>query len=243
MPISEVLPIYSAVIPMMNEEANVPALLDELCQVLEPLGLYEVIVVDDGSTDRTWEVLGEARTRHPALRRVRLGRNCGQSAALSAGLARVRGQIVMTMDGDLQNDPCDIPKLLEQLDGGADVCLTWRSNRQDSAFRRWQAKVGNGFRNRLLGSDIRDTGSQLRAFRVECLQGLPQFVGMHRFMGNIFLMAGCKVVQIPTNHRSRRAGKTKYGFGNRAWRGLCDVLGVRWLRMRHIQAPVASEDH
>lgn len=243
MPIPEVLAIYSVVIPMKNEEENVPALLQELCQVLEPLGPYEVIVVDDGSTDRTWEVLGEARTCHPALRRVRLDRNCGQSAALTVGLARVRGQIVITMDGDLQNDPRDIPKLLEQLDRGADVCLTWRSDRQDTRFRRWQSVVGNGVRNRLLGSDIRDTGSQLRAFRAECLQSLPQFVGMHRFMGNLFLMAGRKVVQIPTQHRTRRAGKTKYGLSNRAWRGLCDVLGVRWLRARFIHAPVASEDN
>ena len=178
----------------------------------------------------------------PELRAVRLDRNHGQSTALWAGLERVRGAIVITMDGDCQNDPNDIPKLLAEIEGGADVCLTWRANRQDSWWRRVQSRVGNGVRNWVLASSIIDTGSQLRAFRAACRDGLIPFDGMHRFMGNLFMMHGCRVAQIPTNHRARRAGVAKYGMRGRTIRGLKDVLAVRWMRGRTIRYGVEHDE-
>jgi len=239
---ARVTPDFSVVIPMKNEEANVASLLEELQAVLESLGTYEIIVVDDGSTDGTWGVLCARKERTPALRPVKLDQNYGQSAALWTGLKRVRGRVVITMDGDMQNDPNDVPRLLAELEKGADVCLTYRARRQDTWARKVQSRIGNGMRNWLLHSDIRDTGSQLRAFHVRCLEDLPHFVGMHRFLGNLFLMRGCRVTQIPTHHRSRRAGVAKYGIGNRTWRGLKDLLGVRWMGQRMIRCRVERED-
>jgi glycosyltransferase involved in cell wall biosynthesis len=227
---------------MKNEEGNVVPLLTELADVLESLGSYEIIVVDDGSTDGTWAALQEQKRRLPTLRLVKFDRNYGQSAALWAGFKRVRGRIVITMDGDMQSDPCDIARMSVELEKGADVCLTYRVERQDSWARRFQSLVGNGMRNRLLRSDIRDTGSQLRAFHARCLENLPHFIGMHRFIGNLFLMCGRRVVQIPTRHRRRHAGAAKYGMGNRMWRGLKDLLAVRWMAQRTIRYKVEHED-
>jgi dolichol-phosphate mannosyltransferase len=232
---------YSAVIPMKNEEGNVAPLVEELAGILGGLATYEIIIVDDGSTDGTWAKLTELQTRFPALRPVKLDRNYGQSTGLWAGLVRARGRVILTMDGDMQNDPNDIPKILKELQRGADVCLTWRQNRQDTWSRRVQSRIGNGVRNWMLGSRIIDTGSQLRAFRTECIRDLTPFNGMHRFMGNLFEMRGYRIVQIPTHHRARRAGVAKYGMGNRAMRGLKDVLGVRWLKQRVVQYGVEKE--
>jgi dolichol-phosphate mannosyltransferase len=236
-------PFLSVVIPMKNEEGNVAPLLDELCEILDGLASYEVIAVDDGSTDETWRVLRDQKSRRPGhLRLVRLDRNYGQSTGFWAGLSRVRGEVVVMMDGDRQNDPHDIPKLLAEIEKGADVCQTWRADRQDSGFRKFQSRIGNGVRNWLLSSSIRDTGSQLRAFRAHCLKDLPRFEGMHRFMCNLFLMRGYKIVEVPTHHRSREAGATKYGIGNRMWRGIRDVFGMRWLARRTILYGVEQED-
>lgn len=231
----------SIVIPMKNEEDNVGPLISELAEVVEKIGSYEIIVVDDGSIDGTWGRLEAIRGQMPTLRPVKLDRNYGQSTGFWTGLKRVRGRIVITMDGDMQNDPHDIPLLLAELNKGADVCLTWRANRQDTWSRRMQSKIGNGMRNWLLSSDIKDTGSQLRAFHACCLDDLPSFEGMHRFMGNLFTLRGYKVVQIPTSHRSRHSGTAKYGMGNRALRGLKDLLGVRWLGKRMIRGKVETE--
>lgn len=238
---SDSSPYLSIVIPVKNEEGNVVPLLEELLRVVGHLGSFEIIVVDDGSTDGTWRRLEEQKSRIPELRLVRLDRNYGQSTAFWAGLKRARGQILVTMDGDMQNDPHDIPRLLEELKKGVDVCLTWRANRQDTWFKKVQSRIGNGFRNYLLASDIIDTGSQLRAYYSYCLEDLSHFNGMHRFMGNLFAMRGYKIAQIPTNHRGRRAGTTKYGMANRALRGLRDVLGVRWLSGRVIKFKVKEE--
>ncbi len=230
---------------MQNEEENVAPLLEELWQVLSDLDKpFETLVVDDGSTDGTWAVLERMQSELGGmgqLRIIQLAENRGQSTAFWAGLSRVRGDVVVMMDGDMQNDPHDIGKLLEALDQGADVCLTWRADRQDTKFKKIQSKIGNGFRNWLLKSQIRDTGSQLRAFRSECLSDLPHFNGMHRFMGNLFIAMGWKIVEVPTHHRARQAGVTKYGLGNRALRGFKDVLGVRWLTSRAVRYKVGRE--
>ena len=236
-------PEISVVIPLKDEKDNVRPLLEELRGVLDTIGRSaEIIVVDDGSADGTWDILGEMTGTIQGLRRVRFARNRGQSAAFWAGMSRARGAVTITMDGDMQNDPNDIPTLLAEIDKGADVCLTWRANRQDTRSKKIQSRIGNGFRNWLLSSDIRDTGSQLRAFRTCCLRDFTPFEGMHRFMGNLFIMRGCRIVQVPTNHRGRRAGKTKYGLGNRIWRGLYDLIGVRWLASRCVRYQVREED-
>ena len=132
--------------------------------------------------------------------------------------------------------------LLKELDAGADVCLTWRENRREGWYRRIQSRIGNGARNRLLGSCIRDIGSQLRAFRAACVEDLVHFDGMHRFMGNLFLMRGCRLAEVPVRHRPRHAGTTSYGMWNRALRGLKDLLGVRWLGQRAIRYGVTDEN-
>lgn len=236
-------PEITVVIPVKDERDNVRPLLEELREVLDPIDRsWEVLVVDDGSTDGTWETLCALREEIAGLRLLRFRENRGQSAAFWAGLQRVGGPLAVMMDGDMQNDPHDIPNLLERIDDGADVCLTWRANRQDSWSKKIQSRIGNGFRNFFLKSHIRDTGSQLRAFRTSCLRDFTPFNGMHRFMGNLFLMRGCRVVQVPTNHRGRRSGKTKYGLGNRAWRGLMDLIGVRWLASRCLRYEVSEED-
>jgi dolichol-phosphate mannosyltransferase len=240
-PMTDPSPYLSVVIPLKNEEGNVAPLLDELREAIRNLGTFEIIAVDDGSTDATWRILEEQKARIPELRLVRLDRNYGQSAGFWAGLKRARGRVLVTMDGDMQNDPHDIPLLLAELQKGADVCLTYRANRQDTRFKKIQSRIGNGFRNWLLGSNVIDTGSQLRAYYARCLEDLTPFNGMHRFMGNLFLMRGYKVAQVPTNHRGRRSGTTKYGMANRAFRGLRDVLGMRWLRDRLIQVGVKEE--
>lgn len=233
---------FSIVIPMKNEEENVAPLLGELVGVMEPLGSFEVIAVDDGSTDGTFRALQSARQRFPQLRTIKLDKNYGQSAALCTALTRAKGKIVITMDGDMQSDPHDIPKLLSEIAKGADACLTYRARRQDNAARRFQSLVGNGMRNWILRSNIRDTGSQLRAFKASFIADLPRFVGMHRFIGDLLRMCGCRIVQIPTNHRSRHRGVAKYGMGNRIWRGLRDLLAVRWMSQRMIRCKVESED-
>jgi dolichol-phosphate mannosyltransferase len=234
-------PRLSIVIPLKNEQDNVVPLIQEVQQAVEPLGTYEILAIDDGSTDNTWNTLVELKKTIPALRCLKHDRNHGQSAGLWTGLKNAVGEIIITMDGDRQNDPNDIPQLLAELEKGADVCLTYRANRQDSWSKKVQSKIGNKFRNSLLGSDIRDTGSQLRAFRADCIDNLPNFNGMHRFMGNLFLMGGFKLAQVPTHHRARVAGVSNYSMANRAFRGLKDVWGVRWLSQRAIRPKVAEE--
>lgn len=234
-------PEISVVIPLKDEEENVRPLLEELDTVLASLSLpSEVVAVDDGSTDGTWQALEACKAQMPRLRMIRLDRNYGQSTGFWAGMKNARGRIIVTMDGDMQNDPHDIPKLLSEIKKGADACLTIRANRQDTKWKKMQSRIGNGFRNHFLQSEIADTGSQLRAVKAEFIEDLPPFEGMHRFMGNLYMMRGCKIAQVNTNHRGRRSGTSKYNAANRAWRGLKDLFGVAWLRQRQIRYGVAQ---
>ncbi len=232
---SETAPTLSIVFPVLNEEDNIVPLIEEIQEVLGDRTDYEIVVVDDGSTDRTLENLQSISARVSDLHVLQLKENRGQSTALGVGLNHAVGKIIVMMDGDRQNDPHDIDRLLEEINKGADVCLTYRAKRSDTAWKKFQSKIANAVRNWILASDVRDTGSQLRAFRRECLKDLPCFDGMHRFMGNLMLMRGFKVVQIATHHRPRPSGKSKYGMRNRAWRGLKDLMGVRWLGGRAIR--------
>ncbi len=231
----------SIIAPAHNEEDNVGPLVAEIDAALTVLSLrYEVIIVDDGSTDRTAERLRSLTPRHPSLRIIRMsdtppGRGNGQSAAFHAGLRASRGPIIALLDADLQNDPADLPRLLEVMQTtGADMVQGDRSaNRRDTFGRRVASWVGRTFRTCLLGDTIRDTGCSLRLMRREVALKIPlEFCGMHRFIPVTARHLGYTVVETPVSHRPRVAGQAKYGVFNRAIPGLVDCLAVRWMHRR-----------
>jgi dolichol-phosphate mannosyltransferase len=223
-------PHLSIVIPVFNEEGNVSQLQSELASALAGLS-YELIFVDDGSTDNT--VLKIARKE--GVRIVQFEKNAGQSAALYAGLQAGRGEVLALIDGDLQNDPRDIPRLLLEIERGADLVCGYRAKRKDTWFIRIQSRIANSIRSRFTRDGVRDTGCTLKAMRRECREALVPFYGMHRFIPALIKGFGYKVVEIPVNHRARKSGFSKYNFGNRALRATIDMFGVRWLLTRQIR--------
>jgi dolichol-phosphate mannosyltransferase len=226
--------ILSVVIPVCNEEENVPALVEKLSAVLEGLrGGAEILFVDDGSTDTTLDLLRKAQQTHPQIRVVRFKRNQGQTAAMAAGFRLATGAAVVTLDGDLQNDPADIPRLVEMLKDWDVVCGV-RARRQDGAWKRFSSRIANGYRNWMTGDDIIDTGCTLRAYRREAVANLELYNGMHRFLPTLLKMRGCRVTQVPVGHHPRVAGKTKYGTWGRLTKGLGDVRTVRWMKENRI---------
>ncbi|MAE77418.1 MAG: glycosyltransferase [Planctomycetes bacterium] len=231
---------FSVVVPMYDEEENVDALVDELSEVLPPLGDFEAIIVDDGSTDRTAEFLQRRASGLPWLRVVSLAQNRGQSTAVCAGFDHVRADIVLTMDGDMQNDAHDFQKLLEGLET-ADVVSGIRAKRRDTWVRRMSSKIANGVRNWISGDHVVDSASGIKGFRMEVVRRLPRFHGMHRFMPTLARMVGAKVVEVEVNHRERAAGTAKYGVMNRAFHAFVDLCGVRWLKKRMIHYEVRKE--
>lgn len=224
----------SVVIPARNEIENLDPLLAELRSVLVTCGDYELLIVDDASRDGTGDRIAEEARRDPRVRALRLERQGGQSAALAAGFAHARGRVIATLDADLQNDPADLPRLIKAL-ANADVVSGVRAERHDSALRRFSSRVANGVRRAAIGDSITDIGCSLKAYRRETLAHLPPFIGMHRFLPALCEFRGARVVEIAVNHRPRRHGVSKYGVGNRLWRGLYDLIGVRWLRSRLIR--------
>jgi glycosyltransferase involved in cell wall biosynthesis len=231
MPGSKEKPDFSLVVPLFNEEENVNALVDELEEVLGPLGAFEVLAVDDGSSDGTLSLLLDRQKTFPQLRIVKLAENSGQSTAICAGFDKARADILLMMDGDLQNDPRDFPKILEALKE-ADGVSGARVNRRDPWVRRISSKIANFIRNKLSGDHVIDSASGIKGFRRSVLVKVPRFNGMHRFLPTLVRMVGGKVVEVPVNHRERFAGTAKYGVGNRAFRAFRDLLGVRWLKSR-----------
>jgi glycosyltransferase involved in cell wall biosynthesis len=231
-------PALSVVIPAYNEEDNVEPCYRELVTVLEGLGEpFEVIIVDDGSRDRTPEVLRRLGREDPRLRVLRLRRNAGQSAALDAGFRAARGRVVVTMDADLQNDPHDIPKLLAAL-AGADAACGWRVDRRDPWTKRVASRVANAVRNRVTADGVHDTGCTLKAFRREALARLRLYRGMHRFLPALLRIEGFRVTEVPVAHRPRRAGVSKYGNWGRLWAGVADLWAVRWMARRRLDYEV-----
>ncbi|HCN28594.1 MAG TPA: glycosyltransferase, partial [Verrucomicrobiales bacterium] len=187
---------------------------------------------DDGSTDGTVaRVRPDARTRL-----VEFERNAGQSAAMHAGIHDARGAVIAMLDGDLQNDPADIPAMLNRLDEGWDLVCGWRVSRQDSMFKRLQSRVANTVRSRFVRDHVHDTGCTLKVMRRECREALLPFNGMHRFIPALVAAMGWRVTEMPVSHRPRLHGASKYGFGNRAWRATMDMFGVRWLNSRRVVA-------
>ena len=220
----------SLVIPLYNEEDNVVNLVDEVCRVLAGRN-FEVLLGDDGSTDATVARIPQ----RPEVRVIEFAQNAGQSAAMYAGVNAAHGRIIALMDGDLQNDPADLPTLLAELEKGFDLVCGYRAKRKDTPFRRIQSRVANFVRSRFTGDGVRDTGCSLKAMRRECREALIPFRGMHRFIPALIKGMGYKITEVPVNHRARVAGVSKYGFGNRAWRATRDMFGVKWLLSRQFQ--------
>jgi glycosyltransferase involved in cell wall biosynthesis len=230
-------PAVSVIVPVYNEEENVPILQAELRAALRGID-HEFIFVDDGSSDRTVEQIEAA----PNLRLIRFEKNAGQSAAMYAGLQAARGAILVLIDGDLQNDPADIPKLIEEISRGADLVCGYRAQRRDTLAKRWTSRVANAVRSRYTKDGVRDTGCTLKAMRRECVAVLFPFKGMHRFIPALIKDAGYQIVEIPVNHRPRRFGQTKYGLGNRAVRATIDMFGVRWLLSRRLNYKIREQN-
>lgn len=233
----------SVVIPVYNEEANLAPLWAELAPVLGSLGLeFEVIFVDDGSRDRSAEIIRGFREADPRVRLVRLKANAGETAANDAGFRAARGRWVVTMDADLQNDPHDIPMLLSHLDEW-DAVTGWRMERRagDPWVRRTSSRIANRVRNALSAETIQDSGCTFRAFRRECLRGLVLYRGFHRFIPTLLKMRGYRVLEVPVNHRPRRFGQSKYGMMNRAFVAFADLLVVRWMKNRLLRYEVAED--
>jgi dolichol-phosphate mannosyltransferase len=231
-------PYLSLVIPAYNEQENVEALLQRVGAALGQVGRpFEVIIVDDGSTDQTPKLLNEAMARLPWLRVLRLVKNSGQSAAFDAGFKAARGDVVATIDADLQNDPEEIPRLLPMLDG-SDMVTGWRRDRQDTKFRKIQTRIANRIRNWISDETIQDSASSLKLYKRHCLEGLHLFTGAHRFFPTLVKMRGYTVREEPVKHSPRHAGTAKYGFRNRALRAFVDLLAVRWMKKRYIRYQV-----
>jgi dolichol-phosphate mannosyltransferase len=229
-------PAVSVVVPLFNEEENVPILQAELTAALVGLD-YEIIFVDDGSTDQT---VGRIAP-DPRIRLVQFERNAGQSAAMYAGLQSARGDVAVLIDGDLQNDPADIPKLLAGIERGADLVCGYRAQRKDTVVKRITSRVANFVRSRFTKDGVRDTGCTLKAMKRECIAALLPFKGMHRFIPALVKGAGFQLVEIPVNHRPRKFGLSKYGLGNRALRATMDMFGVRWLLSRRLNYKTRGE--
>ena len=222
-------PAVSVVVPVFNEVDNVSILQSELSAALSGLD-YEIVFVDDGSTDGSAGKIEAA----PNVRVVRFEKNTGQSAALYVGIRAARGETIVTIDSDLQNDPADIPRLLEEISRGADLVCGYRAKRKDTLTKRLTSRIANFVRSRFTKDYVRDTGCTLKAMRRQCADALVPFKGMHRFIPALIRGAGYRLVEIPVNHRPRRFGQTKYGFGSRALRATIDMFGVRWLLSRRL---------
>jgi glycosyltransferase involved in cell wall biosynthesis len=227
----------SIVLPCFNEEGCVEALADEIAGVVAPLELrYEILFVDDCSTDGTLAALCRAKSKHPELRIVRHSINCGESAATATGFQQAGGAVLIVMDSDQQNDPADIPRLLQAL-RGHDCVATRRRRREDDWVKRISSKIANGFRNAVTGvPGVSDAGCTYRAIRCEALREVLVFNGMHRFLPTILRLQGLRITEIEVNHRPRTTGKSKYGIGNRIWRGIADCFAIRWYRKRVVPA-------
>jgi dolichol-phosphate mannosyltransferase len=236
-------PDLSVVFPVYNEEENVPILLDEIARALDGKGwTYEMVAVDDGSADRSLEVLRGLKAQYPTLRVIRFEKNSGQTAALDAGWRGARGRFVVSLDADLQNDPADIPKMMKELErSGADMVIGVRVNRKDTWSRRMQSKIGNSVRNWITGDRITDTGCSLKLAKREAIEPVRLFTGMHRFLPTLVRYAGFKVVEMPVNHRARQFGVSKYGAMNRAFKGLADCVAVRWMSSRNLNYRIREE--
>lgn len=235
-------PAFSVVIPFYNEAESCGALLSELRPTLDGMREnYEVIAVNDGSTDPTLEILRKTAADWPRLRVLTLARNSGQAPALYTGLRRARGNILITLDGDGQNVPADIPRLVEALQA-ADMVAGVRAERQDTLLRKAMSRTANIVRGAFLADGVRDSGCAIKAFRREVVDALIPMRTLYSFMPALAVAAGFRVVELPVQHRERKAGTSKYGLWVMLWRPLLDMLGVWWWRHRRFRLPEVTED-
>jgi dolichol-phosphate mannosyltransferase len=237
----------SVIIPFFNEEECVEPVLEEMIDVFSRRfdTFWEIIMVNDGSSDGTAEIIDRFAAKNEQLRAVHLPFNCGQSAALKAGFNIAKGDILGMMDGDGQNDPNDFPELLEALVAqGADMMCGVRANRSDNLIRRLSSKIANRCRSFILKDNITDIGCSIRVFRCECLSEIILFRNAHRFFPSLFKMRGFTVSQMPVNHRPRLMGNSKYGVGinSRLWVGIVDLAGVYWLSRRVMKEEIIRSE-
>lgn len=226
----------SVVIPVYNEKDSLDLLHQALLETLGRLGRpYEVILVDDGSADGSFAVLQRLCQNDERLRVIRLRRNFGQTAAFSAGFDRARGEVIVTMDADLQNDPADIPLLLKELENGYDAAVGWRKKRNDNFIRRASSKIANWIRNVISSETIKDTGCSLKAFRAAIIQPIELYEGMHRFLPTLVKMNGGRVAEVEVSHHPRAKGVSKYNVWNRILRSFLDLLAIRWMKWRKLR--------
>ncbi len=238
-------PRLSVVVPVHNETENLKPLIDEIARALADRGPFEIVYVDDGSTDETLARLKDLAREQPALRVLRHVACCGQSAAIWTGVSHARAPLIATLDGDGQNDPADIPALwdtYEQEGGGDRVMIAGlRAKRRDTQIRRLSSRIANGIRAGLLKDDTPDTGCGLKVFTRNAFLRFPRFDHMHRFMPALMIRLGGRVTSVPVNHRPRERGASKYGVWNRLWVGIVDLLGVMWLQSRGSRPEVVEE--
>ena len=230
--------IYLSVIAAAyNEADNLPQLLKEIADALAALGQKsEVIIVNDASVDATADILQNLLGRYPQLRILTLRKRAGQTAALDAGLRSAEGRFIATLDADLQNDPADIPLMLELIvSGECDMVNGWRAKRRDTWLRLLSTRIANGVERLLIGEKVHDSACGLKVFRRECIARVKLFDGMHRFLPSLVRMEGYRVMEMPVNHRPRVAGKAKYGVLNRVFKALRDVFAVRWMKRRMLR--------
>lgn len=230
----------SIIAPAFNEAGCLTALVDALLLTLRPLEqCFEIILVDDASTDDTAAVIELLCKKHPEVRGIRHRINSGQSAAVVSGMRAARGRLLVTLDADMQNPPSEIPRLLARLTPETDAVCGVRSKRNDPAVRRISSKIANGFRNRITGVPVEDAGCGMRLMRRSAVQELPVFNGLHRFITTILKLQGFTVKEVPIAHSPRLAGLSKYGISNRLWRGIADCYAMRWYA-RRVVSPVRT---
>ena len=224
--------MISIIIPVYNEQDNLPLLMEKISAVLPKLGdSTEVILINDGSTDGSLTVMKILKEKYSAVRIISLDRNRGQSAAFDRGFRSARGDIIVTLDADLQNDPEDIPKLVDKLES-CDMAYGWRRDRKDPPLKLASSSIANFIRNKVTGEDIKDTGCSLKAYKKHCLEKIKLYDGMHRFLPTLARMEGFRAEEVEVSHNPRRYGKTKYNLSKRLVSPLLDLLAVAWMKKR-----------
>jgi dolichol-phosphate mannosyltransferase len=232
---------YSVVVPLKNEAENIADLISELEPVMDELNQpWELICIDDGSTDQTNAILHALAAKKKYLHILQFSKNFGQSSAFDAGFKAARGQFVITLDGDRQNDPADIPLLAKEINSFDLVCGR-RLKRKDPWHKRWVSRLANRIRSRICQDGVQDTGCSLKIYRSECLRNIKMYQGMHRFLPALFSIEGYRIKEVMVNHRPRVRGKTKYNFFNRSFNTIADMLAVRWMRKRRLNYDIARK--
>lgn len=228
--------VYSVAIPVYNEVDSLDDLVARVDAAVSRLEQpWELILVDDGSSDGSFNKIGELKKQYPALRGLKFSRNNGQTAAMAAGIKAATGQIIITLDADLQNDPADIPLLLKALNEGYSAAVGWRKKRNDNLVRRLSSRFANWVRNLISNETIKDTGCSLKAFKAEAIQHIELFEGMHRFLPTLVKMNGGRVVEVEVSHYPREKGVSKYNVWNRVLRSFLDLLAIRWMKWRKLR--------